>query len=644
MSRLKIECFDKRIVISGNITEFYSIPYMRIFLNEFDALVESDLITINYSSDEEFIEIYKELNETIIEEGFIFEVGENIGIRYNDFLSEEDRFNQFSKEARDIRENKIEKDSFEDFITTLDRDMINRKLYRLQYLSAFHLAFSQNACNFSVPGAGKTSIVYGAYSYLRNLEKENSKFVDKILVICPISAFGPWIDEYESCYGVKPNCMRISGEISQDEKKSYFYSMHPKELTLISYHSTINLKKDLEFYLKNNNVLVVLDEAHKIKNTNGGIIASTIMDLAEFPKAKFVLTGTPMPNSYKDLYNIFKFIWPTKDIVKYNQNQLDNMTLNSNDERIPDLIDNVKPFFIRIRKNDLSNMPVPIENEPVKIEMGFYQRQIYSFISSKIKYDLDELAYSEVKKELVKAKLVRLMQVASNPYLLANPVRTLGVELDFEVDSFNESSIVKTIENYLSLEIPPKYVATHKLVEKIKNKGEKVVIWTTYIGNLNGLKDFLNSKGINTVSVYGETPIESDDKEVMSREQIIKEFKSNDEITVLVTNPFAVAESISLHKECHNAIYFERTFNAAHFIQSKDRIHRYGLRSTDEINYYYLVTEDSIDEKIHEVLKEKERRMREVIESEEIPLFRNLDDDAIDDETLLNIMRNYDEL
>ncbi len=35
-----------------------------------------------------------------------------------------------------------------------------RRLYTLQMLSAYHMAFAQNACNFSVPGAGKTSIVY----------------------------------------------------------------------------------------------------------------------------------------------------------------------------------------------------------------------------------------------------------------------------------------------------------------------------------------------------------------------------------------------------------------------------------------------------------------------------------------------------
>ena len=60
-----------------------------------------------------------------------------------------------------------------------------RTLYPLQLLSAYHLAFSQNSCNFSVPGSGKTSIVYGAFSYLKKLDKEDTKFVDKIFIIGP---------------------------------------------------------------------------------------------------------------------------------------------------------------------------------------------------------------------------------------------------------------------------------------------------------------------------------------------------------------------------------------------------------------------------------------------------------------------------
>ena len=48
--------------------------------------------------------------------------------------------------------------------------------------------------------------------------------------------------------------------------------------------------------------MVVLDEAHKIKNTSGGITATSIMELAKNCTSRVVLTGTPAPNGYEDLY------------------------------------------------------------------------------------------------------------------------------------------------------------------------------------------------------------------------------------------------------------------------------------------------------------------------------------------------------
>lgn len=101
---------------------------------------------------------------------------------------------------------------------------------------------------------------------------------------------------------------------------------------------------------------------------------------------------------------------------------------------------------------------------------------------------------------------------------------------------------------------------------------------------------------------------------------------------MIIANPFAVSESISLHKACHNAIYMERSFNAAHFIQSKDRIHRYGLKPGTETNYYYLLSEKSIDEVIHNRLIEKETRLRDIIESMPIPLFENAGLETGDDD------------
>ena len=119
----------------------------------------------------------------------------------------------------------------------------------------------------------------------------------------------------------------------------------------------------------------------------------------------------------------------------------------------------------------------------------------------------------------------------------------------------------------------------------------------------------------------------------MTRERIVREFQQdNCQFKVIIANPFAVSESISLHKACHNAIYLERSFNAAHFVQSKDRIHRYGLPLGTKTNYYYIISRNSIDETIDSRLIEKERRMTEIMESQPIPLFDNIDSNLGDDD------------
>ena len=74
-------------------------------------------------------------------------------------------------------------------------------------------------------------------------------------------------------------------------------------------------------------------------------------------------------------------------------------------------------------------------------------------------------------------------------------------------------------------------------------------------------------------------PYEAEDDESgeATREQRITLFKTDPERRILIANAAACSESISLHKVCQNAIYLERNFNAAQFIQSLDRIHRQGM-------------------------------------------------------------------
>lgn len=563
------------------------------------------------------------------------------------YCEEEQNFAVFSKKALDIRNNDCDVEEFKKFKDSLIDNMQNRTLYELQMLAAYHLAFSQNACNFSVPGAGKTSVVYGAYAYLHNLPEGDTKKVDRILIISPLNAFAPWELEYEECFGRKPTSKRLSGKLNVEEKKQYLYEMNPAEITLVSYASVISLVDELTYFLKKHRVMVILDEAHKIKNTKGGVISQSIMALAENCKSRVVLTGTPAPNGYEDLYNLFKFIWPTKNIIKYHIGQLRDMSKTVDDPRVDSLLDTISPYFIRIKKGDLG-IPPAINHPPIQVEMKPSQRKIYDFIEKQYISDIAKSKDSQVKSELIKARMIRLMQAATNPALLAQPLKDFAKIEDVDFDGVqDDSEMLKEILRYSTNEIPAKYEKAKEIIEKIISDGGKVIVWACYIKNIELLKEYLEGNGISVRTLYGATPIagddisEEDEEYSLTREAIVKEFHNPDSsFKVIIANPFAVSESISLHKACHNAIYLERSFNAAHFLQSKDRIHRYGLKEGTETHYYYLVSNDSVDETVHQRLIDKERRLMEIIESMPIPLFDNfLDSDG--DEDIKAVLRDY---
>ena len=207
--------------------------------------------------------------------------------------------------------------------------------------------------------------------------------------------------------------------------------------------------------------------------------------------------------------------------------------------------------------------------------------------------------------------------------------------------------MLNEILRYADSEVPAKYVAVRDIIKPLIARGEKAIVWACYIANIKQLQEYLASQGIESRTLYGATPIagddinEDDEDYSLTREAIVKGFHDlNSSYKVIIANPFAVAESISLHKACHNAIYLERSFNAAHFLQSKDRIHRYGLAADVVTNYYYLLSADSVDLTIHERLAEKERRLLEIIESMPIPLFDNTLEDGGDDD-IKAVLRDY---
>jgi len=549
---------------------------------------------------------------------------------------EAEKFELFTKKAYEIRNNNIDKEELEKFIGVLDNNEFKRELKPFQLLAAYHLAFSQNACNFSVPGSGKTTTVLAAYELLKHIN-DDKKRVDKLLVIGPLSAFLAWKTEYKECYGREPAYLEIRGGVSEDYIESKLLRSNiEEELIIASYGSIDGKRRILQRFLKENRTMVVLDEAHRIKNVEDGVQSNAALSLSSYAKSRVILTGTPAANSYIDLYNLYKFIWPANNIIGYSVIQLGNMSKRDNDSRLPDLMRRISPFYIRVKKSDLK-LAEPIYHNPIIIRMSNIQRTIYEAIEDMAIRIFEHTAVSDIFR---KSALIRLRQAASNPNLLNKPLDAYLSGDDSIIDigqldnSINvDNNILSLIRNYA--EVPCKFIAAYDLSHKIINDGGKLIIWCEFVGTCLELSEYLSTKKIQNAILFGGTSQEE-------REQIIIDFHKNPRLSVIIANPHAVGESISLHRACHNALYLEQGYNAGVYMQSKDRIHRVGLEDGDVTNYYYFHAADSTDSVAYNRVMLKERKMIELLESEEIPLLSN-NEDFMDDmeDNIKAIMRAY---
>ncbi len=641
----------KRLLMTGNTTDVLNNNRMRISLRRLNFEQQDSTIMIPFETQNQ-VEVLQDLQQLLTKFGFANELSEQIKSDLANYSREEEHFREFSEKARKIRNDEFEDSpelisDFDIFQQVVKEKLPRRVLYKLQLLSAYHLAFAQSACNFAVPGAGKTSIVYAAYAYLKNLPSDDAKHVDKLLIVGPLSSFSPWETEYEACFDSKPISKRLSGDskILRRHKEEHLYSTNPAELTLI-YHGGIDtLQKEIIDFLKNNKTMVVVDEAHRIKNPEG-VWGKSIVEIAKEARSRVVLTGTPVPNGYEDLYNLFQFLYPYrfKELLGFHFGNLIDMTKNGNpdSERVKQFTKNISPYFIRIKKRDLK-LP-PTKERIIEVEMDPRQREIYDFIETKYIRSFRANGSATIKDFLNKAKLIRLRQAATNPALLQKPIEetldeedetTFGIRESIPEEFQDDSVILAKIRDYSSTSVPRKFEEIHKLLnDEIINRKQKAIIWTIFIQNAKGLQNYLENQGISSKLLIGE--VDQGD-----REKIIEKFNDprNLEFQVVIANPFAVAESISLHKGCHNAIYMERDYNCSNFLQSKDRIHRVGLTENQETNYYYLLSKDSIDEVINDRLGLKVERMEKIID-EDIPLFKRIDN-ADETDLIKALIENY---
>ena len=543
------------------------------------------------------------------------------------FLDKES-FVKFSEQAREKRDSKFKPEELDIFDTSVHNLISkNRKLKRHQLLSAYHICFAKNACNFSVPGAGKTSVILTCFAYLNALLPDDPRHVDKLMVMGPLSSFKSWEDEYRFCFEENPLdvVVRINGSVDMRTILRQLMSRTPKKVTLISFGSIKSNSKEIESFLSNNKTMLVVDEAHKIKNLEG-VTALTILEISKEAKSRIILTGTPAPNGYEDLYNIFEFIWPGKNVIGFTAKQLQDMTQRrrkgESDERVEMLYKNTAPFFNRVTKKHLDLPDYKIH--PHSIVLTEEERAIYEKLKSLYTPQIEAAARGErVRSNNGLVRVIRLMQAATNPSLLTKEISSSDFNSDIEDSPIEDFELLEMVKSFEKNNVPSKFKVALEIIKKEIRSGGRVVVWSTFVKNIEKFMEYLKKNDIEAKAIHGSIPVGDDDtpEEIDTRERIINEFLDESKsMNVLIANPQAAAESISLHSTCHRAIYLDRSFNAAHFMQSKDRIHRVGLKPGTITNYDILLSNDTIDEAVNQRLNDKEKAMMEIVENEPIPL------------------------
>ena len=92
-----------------------------------------------------------------------------------------------------------------------------RDLMPHQWTPVRHLLAVPHAANFSVMGAGKTTVVLAAFHELRQRD-----IIDCLLVIGPGSSFMPWEEEARICLGRQPRTVRLTG--TPDEREARYHT------------------------------------------------------------------------------------------------------------------------------------------------------------------------------------------------------------------------------------------------------------------------------------------------------------------------------------------------------------------------------------------------------------------------------------
>ena len=141
-------------------------------------------------------------------------------------------------------------------------------------------------------------------------------------------------------------------------------------------------------------------------------------------------------------------------------------------------------------------------------------------------------------------------------------------------------------------ETPAKMLMLDDLLERrVGQEREKAVLWSFYRKSIDEL--------VARYGRYGVVRYDGTVTDASERGEAVRRFQEDEGTRLFIANPAAAGAGLTLHR-ARLAIYESMSNQAAHYLQSIDRIHRRG--QDREVEYVVLLCEDTLEVREYERL------------------------------------------
>lgn len=421
------------------------------------------------------------------------------------------------------------------------------------------------AAIFHEQGLGKTKIAIDLLLYWL---AETS--VDTVLVVTKKQLVQNWIREFKNHTAIKP-------AVLDTNKQSNFYVFTgPARVVVTNFEVLVSEFDQVKLFLQTRNVAIIIDESAKLKNPDAKL-TKTFFELSTLFKKRVIMTGTPVANRPYDIWAQIFFLDQGKSLgtdFKSFKKETDLSNKLSRDEDLQNSFEDVvsgihakiKDFSVRETKNSgIIELPDKVYIKET-INFAAEQKALYDRVREELKIEIvkDGQPVEDDSSAIVK-RLLRLVQVTSNPRLVD--------------DSFSGESAKEAVLD--------------RLIHEILANGEKCIVWSSFIENINYFCQKYVELG--SVKIHGGM-------NMTDRNRSVERFYTDD-YRVLFATPASAKEGLTLTTANH-VIFYDRGFSLDDYLQAQDRIHRISQKKTCYI--HNIIVNESIDEWVDVLLKSKQ--------------------------------------